>query len=199
MQNTSPDSSPKVLPAASTSSRGSDGPFDGGSPSQATLPQTLDMLVFEPDVDLVDPVSLDSGTSTPPPLAGPSSPKMPMPDVNNASGSKRKQVDDERATSEAEERPHDRKKLKEMHLNDGAPSPIIPGHMSDVAGAENLELGRPRSPSLEDELSRLTSDSFESPSPFPETTFRPSNVPHSRQFDHWSTSFATSVESPTRP
>jgi hypothetical protein len=67
---------------------------------------------------------------------------MPMPDVNNASGSKRKQVDDEGATSEAEERPHDRKKLKEMHLNDGAPSPIIPGHMSDVAGVVSVRDAR---------------------------------------------------------
>ncbi len=120
--------------AASTSSQlDSEAPFDVSSPASLPQSESQRTAVLEPDLVLSPP--LDSGTSTLPPLAGPSSPEMPMTDANNASGGKRKQEDVDDAFQA--ENSNERKKLKQECLDDGTSSLMAPGHMSDVAGAES--------------------------------------------------------------
>ena len=120
---------------ASTSQLDSEAPFDVSSPGQSSLPQSESQRTAVLEPDLVLPPPLDSGTSTLPPLAGPSSPEMPMTDANNASGGKRKQEDVDDAFQA--ENSNERKKLKQESLDDGTSSLMAPGHMSDVAGAES--------------------------------------------------------------
>jgi hypothetical protein len=122
--------------AASTSQLDSKAPFDDSSPGQASLPQSESQCTAALEPDLVLSPPLDSGTSTLPPLAGPSSPEMPMTDANNnASGGKRKQEDVDDAFQA--DNSNERKKLKQESLDDVTSSLMAPEHMSDVAGAES--------------------------------------------------------------
>ncbi|KAH9987299.1 hypothetical protein BJV74DRAFT_502503 [Russula compacta] len=171
MRNTSPEM--PVVP--STSQHDSEAPFDDRPLSQDSSPQLQSTAILEPD--LIGSASLDSGSSTLLPLAGPSSLNVAMPDPNKASGSKRKPEDDGDA-SEAEAKSHDKKKLKLEKLDGGASSFfIIP--MSDVTAAESLanELGRPGSLSYEQPehaLARSEPDSSESALTLPDV---PSSLP----------------------
>lgn len=142
-RNAGSDTSPKALASASASQHDSEAPSDfGGSPppSQASLPP-FGSQPFESDYDLVLPAPLDSGamvTSALPPLAGPSSLKMPTGDANKASGIKRKQdPEDIGSASQAEDNSIERKRPKRESLDDGASSFMAPGHMSDVAGQDS--------------------------------------------------------------
>jgi hypothetical protein len=119
--------------AASTSQHGSDALFHNVPPQRAAV------LEYELDDDTV---SLDSGADTPPHV-GPSSSslKMPMPDADHASGSKRKQEDRDDAFDSEAQTP-DRKKPKQEDSPDESTSYyslITPRHMSDeVASVEGL-------------------------------------------------------------
>lgn len=119
-------------PVPSTSQHDSEAPSDDGPPSQHSSLQLQSTAILEPD--LVGSATLDSGASTLLPLAGPSSLNVAMPDANKASGGKRKPEDDGDA-SEAEEKFHNKKKLKLEKLDGGASSFII--SMSDVTAAES--------------------------------------------------------------
>lgn len=137
MWNSSPDTSLKTPAAISTSQY--DACLDDSSHSQPSLPpsesQPPPIAVFPPD--LILSVPLDPGTSTPSPLAGPSSLKIPISDTNKASGSKRKQ-DDVYSICQAEEKSRERKKPKQESLDDGASSFMAPEHTPNVADAESL-------------------------------------------------------------
>jgi hypothetical protein len=118
--------------AASTSQHGSEALFHDVPPQRTA--------VLGPEFD-DGTASLDSGAGTPP-YAGPSSSflKMPMPDANHASGSKRKQEDRDDA-SDGEAQTLDGKKPKQEDSSDESTSSslITPRHMSDeVAGVEGL-------------------------------------------------------------
>ena len=119
--------------AASTSQYTSEALFHDVPPQRAAV------IEYELDNDTV---SLDSGADTPPPHVGPSSSslKMPMPDADHASGSKRKQEDRDEAY-DAEAQTLDRKKPKQEDSPDERiySSLITPRHMSDeVARVEGL-------------------------------------------------------------
>lgn len=103
-----------------TSQRGSEAVF-GDNPPQGTAH-----------------IGLDPVRSLTPPQSDPSSPKVPVPDPNNASGSKRK-LEDGDSASDTETRTHDRKKPKQEEGPDERTSPLItPRHMPDIAGVESL-------------------------------------------------------------
>jgi len=135
--NSSPDTSLKPLEAISTLQNDSEARFDDISHNQASSPpsESQRIEVFPPDLILSAPLGPD--TSSPSPLAGPSSLKMTMSDTNKTSGSKRKQEDVDSAR-QAEEHSHERKKPKQESLDDGASSFMAPGPTSDVADAESL-------------------------------------------------------------
>lgn len=136
MCNSSPGASLKTPAAISTSQNDSEAYFDDSSHSQASLPppESQPIVTFPPDLILSAP--LDHGTSTPSPLAGPSSLEMTMSDTNKPSGSKRKQ-DDVDSACQVEGNSHERKKPKQEGLDDVGSLFMAPGHTCDVADAES--------------------------------------------------------------
>ena len=111
---------------ATTSQHGSEALF-GDNPPQDTVDLGL---------DIVGSGSLDSRALTPP-QSDSSSSKVPVPDANKASGSKRKLKYCDSA-SDTEAQTHDRKKLKQESPDERTSSLITPRHMSDFAGVESL-------------------------------------------------------------
>jgi hypothetical protein len=110
---------------ATTSQHGSEALF-GDNPPRGTADIGL---------DLVGSASLDSGALAPP--QSPSSSKVPVPDANNASGSKRK-LEDRDSASDTEARTHDRKIPKQESPEESTSSLITPRHIPDIAGVESL-------------------------------------------------------------
>ena len=137
MSNSSPDISLKTPAPISTLQNDSEARFDDNSHSQDSSPPSGSQRIAVSPPDLILSVPLDPDTSTPSPLAGPSSLKMTTSDTNNTSGSKRKQ-DDVDSACQAEENSHERKKPKQESLEDGASSFVAPGHTSGAADAESL-------------------------------------------------------------
>jgi hypothetical protein len=83
-------------------------------------------------------IGLDLVGSLAPPQSDPSSSKVhPVPDANNASGSKRK-LEDRDSASDPEARAHERKKPKQESPDESMSSLIPPRHMPDIAGVESL-------------------------------------------------------------
>jgi hypothetical protein len=102
-----------------TSQHGSEALF-GDNPPRGTADIGL---------DLVGSASLDSSALVPP--QSPSSSKVPVPDANNASGSKRK-LEDRDSASDTEARTHDRKIPKQESPDERTSSLITPRHMPDI-------------------------------------------------------------------
>jgi hypothetical protein len=109
-----------------TSQHGSEALF-GDNPTQGTVDIGL---------DLVGSAYLDSGAFAPL-QSDPSSSKVPVPDANNASGSKRK-LEDRDSAFDSEARTNDRKKPKQESPDERTSSLITPRHMPDIAGVESL-------------------------------------------------------------
>jgi hypothetical protein len=104
--------------------------------SDAVFDDNLPQCTADVGPDLVGSASLDSGTLAPP-QSDPSSSHVPVPDTNNASGSKRK-LEDHDSASDTEARTHDRKKPKQESPDERKSSLITPRHAPDIAGVESL-------------------------------------------------------------
>lgn len=105
---------------ATTSQHGSEALF-GDNPPQGTVDLGL---------DFVDSGLLDSGA------LAPSDSSSSVPDVNNASGSKRR-LEDHGSASDTEVQTHDRKKTKQECPDERTSSLITPRHMPEFAGVES--------------------------------------------------------------
>jgi len=112
-----------ALPATTSSQHGSEALF-GDNPPQGTADIRL---------DLVGSASLDSGALVPP-QPDASSSNVPLPDANNASGSKRGRD----GAPDTDARTHDRKKPKRESSDEGTSSFITSRHMPDIAGVESF-------------------------------------------------------------
>ena len=74
-----------------------------------------------------------------PPQSDLSSPKVPVPDANNSSGSgSKRKPEDHDGASDTEASTHDRKKLKQESPDERTSSLITPRHKSDIAEVESL-------------------------------------------------------------
>src|SRR6266567_4001587 len=94
--------------------------------NEALFGDNLPQGTADVGLDLVGSASLDSGTLVLP-QSDPSSSKVPVPDANNASGSKRK-LEDHDSASETEAWTHDRKKPKQESPDEMTSSLITPRH-----------------------------------------------------------------------
>jgi hypothetical protein len=117
-----------TLNSATTSSQHGSEALFGDNPPQGTADIRL---------DLVDSASIDDSGALAPPQPDASSSKVPLPDANNASGSKRK-LEDRDGAPDTDARTHDRKKLKQESSGEGMSSLITPRHMPDIAEVESL-------------------------------------------------------------